>query len=133
MKRNIVQIYALAICMFCAAAMAVTLGFMGYGVIRIAAPSFTLSSYIHDSHADPEEFRSYRMNAAHESVQAKYAAMSDAELDVERHKSLDIKIAGERRGGYQGLLRSGIMLFVFAGFYLLHWKLSQRIAARERE
>lgn len=126
MKRHLVQIYALAVCFFCAVGMAVTVSFILYGIAQTTVPSFTLPGYHFERHADATAYRESKIAEAPESIQLEYAEMSPEMLEAERKQSLERHIAIERRDGYQNILLCGIISVVFACAFLLHWRLSRR-------
>ena len=126
MQRNLFQIYALAVCFFCAAGMMITLSFVLYGFVQIAAPSFTLAGFHYERHADAVAYRQWQLAGSPESMQQHYADMSPEMLEAERKQSLQRHIAIESRNGYQNILRCGIIFAVFACAFFFHWRLSRR-------
>ena len=126
MKRSLVQIYALGVCFICAACMAISISFFLYGIAQIAVPSFTLSGYQYERHADVTAYRQSQIEREPESMRLEYAEMSPEKLEAERRQSLERHIATESRSGYQTILRCGIIFAVFACVFFLHWRLSRR-------
>ena len=126
MKRDLVQIYALAVCFFCAAGMAITVSFVLYGIVQATVPTFTLPGHQYERHADATAYRQSQIARAPESMQLEYAELSPEKLENERKRSLERHIATESRSGYQTILRCGIIFAVFACVFFLHWRLSRR-------
>ena len=56
MKKSLLEFYALAICFVTVVCLAIALGIATYGVIGMANPKFTLSSWVYTQHQTNDGF-----------------------------------------------------------------------------
>ena len=124
MTRSLVQIYALAVCFFCAAGMAVTLNFILYGTVQFAVPALTMFGYEDERQADAKALLQTQITRVPESIRQEFAEMGPEQLEAERRLSLERHIAAESRDGHQTILQCGIIFAVLACVFFLHLRLS---------
>jgi hypothetical protein len=137
LKKNLVGIYALAVCFFTVACFVIVAGITAWNVVELSAPEFTIDNYVHEAHASDENygrwnhgpmgFRGERIRYLNpESVPAEPMA----ELQRKnREESWQQALAGERRAALQSLVRNAIILVIALLVFLAHWM----IATRSRE
>lgn len=128
MKKSLLEIYALAVCFAMILCFVIALGAAIYSVIEITDPEFTMNSY---------EYKRYQSNDAYwlgrvEDYRNKGREMqrpSEDQLTKQRQEGYRLAVIAEKRGGFQGLTKTIIILLIDAFVFLIHW----RIARRARE
>ena len=124
MNRPLLAIYALAVCFVAAACLAVASGYAIYDLVQIASPEITLSSGEYERHQSNAAFR----NAYYSDAKIKaMAALSEEEVTTRRREEYISALGAERRTGWQSLLRMAIIILVSVVFFVIHWKLAQRV------
>jgi hypothetical protein len=131
MKRPLLEIYALAVCLFTIACFAITLGVALYDIVQVSAPAFTLSADEYERHQSDEAFQSYvgrrhvvALNSQAESVETGAPAKSSPKITRQREESFRHAINAERRSGFQSLVRTSIIMLVSSLVFWLHWRLA---------
>lgn len=120
MKRNIVGIYALAVCFVAVVCAVVAAGIGAYDLVEIAAPKFTLESHLHERHQSNEAFR------RGDCDKSAGAGPSEEEQTRRRLASYATAIESERRDAVQSLVKVVIVLVLNGLLFLAHWKLARR-------
>ena len=127
MKKNFVEIYALAVCFFTVACIVFYLGFSAWATVRICTPQFTLNSQIWASHQSNDSFKT---SGYHLPVAARDQDPNAQKVITDvRERSFAQAISSERRDGLQELIKSLLTLIIIAGVFALHWK----VAAHARQ
>jgi hypothetical protein len=137
LKRNLVGIYALAVCFFTVACFVIVAGITAWNVVELSAPEFTIDNYVYEAHASDENYgRSQHGAMGFRGERIRYLnpesvpAEPMAELQRKnREESWQQALAGERRAALQSLVRNAIILVIAMLVFLAHW----RIATRSRE
>ena len=128
MKKSLLEIYALAVCFATIVCFVIALGIALYSVVEITNPEFTMNSHI---------YRQYQSNDAYwQQNRYSYATKeqegqkpSEAELTKERTESYRLALISEKRDGFQGLTKTGIIILIDIIAFFIHWRMAQR--ARE--
>jgi len=128
MKKSLLEIYALAVCFATIVCFVVSLGVAIYSIIEIINPEFTMNSY---------EYKRYQSNDAYwlsrvEDYRNKEKEMqrpSEDELTKQRTEGYRLAVIAEKRGGYQGITKTAIVILINIVVFFIHW----RIARRSRE
>jgi hypothetical protein len=121
MKRDIaLQIYAYCVC---AVALAVAVIFFCagvYGIVKIAAPGFTVPQH---EWANIATFQSFKTDwqKTQGAVQ-----LTDDELKMRWEDKRQIAIMAEKRGGAQNLVNMIIAFVVALPVFILHWRLARK-------
>jgi hypothetical protein len=127
MKRTALEIYALTVCFFTVACFVISLGIGLYSTIQAAAPEFTLSQWIYQSHQTNDAFwRSGGGSAPpppYASVENK-PRPPEAELTRQRLESYSRAVKGEQRSAMQTLVKALIVLLIDVGVFLVHWRIA---------
>ena len=103
MRRNFVEIYALAVCFCALLCFTVAFGIGSYDIVQIAAPEFTLSS--------DESSMEYS---------GRFCKDSSA-------------VIGEQRSAAQSLTKVAIILIIDSAIFLIHWRMAGRIRKKAQE
>lgn len=128
MKKSLLELYALAVCFAAILCFVIAFGVGVYSVIEITNPEFTMNSY---------EYKRYQSNDAYwlsrvEDYRNKGKEMqrpSEDELTKQRQEGYRLAVIAEKRGGFQVLTKTIIILLIDAVVFLVHW----RVARRARE
>jgi hypothetical protein len=120
MKRHIArQIYAYTVCVISLIVGVVYIATGIYGIVRIAAPEFTVSQREWKTIATFQSFKTDWERSEKSSV------LTDEELRVRWQDRRDVTLMGEKREGAQNLVNMLIALVIIAPVFLLHWRLAR--------
>ena len=122
MKRNLLEIYALAVCFFTVACFVVVAGIGIYDIVQIADPEFTLNSYLYDQYQSNDEYRRHQAAA-----DQRLETLSEDELTKHREAAYARALKSERHDGQQSLLRMLIIMLVDTIAFVIHWRLAKRV------
>lgn len=117
LSKNILRIYALAVCFVSIIVFSVSAGIGVYDVVQINLPETTLSGWQYERYTSNENFT--------RDWPAEKALLDDAEMDRLREEHLRIAIAGEARDAKRSLIQQLITMLIVAALFLLHWRLSR--------
>lgn len=117
LSKNILRIYALAVCFVSVIVFSVSAGVGIYDVVQINLPETTLSGWQYERYTSNENFT--------RDWPAEKALPDDAEMDRLREEHLRIAIAGESRDAKRSLIQQLITMLIVAALFLLHWRLSR--------
>lgn len=118
MKRNLVEVYALAVCFVTLVCCVVALGFGIYDLIRIANPEFTLNSHQYERHQSNESFSS--------NWPQNKPVPEDEKLTKLREDSYRALLRTEKRDGVQSLAWSLIIILIDIIVFAIHWLMAKR-------
>lgn len=125
MKKSILEVYALAVCFATIVCFVIVLGIALYDLIEISNPEFTLSSYEYNRHQSNDAFwKSYQ--CSYDKKEKETQRPSDEELTRQRLESYQQAVKSERRGAFQSLTRSSIILAIDIFVFLVHWRVARR-------
>ena len=105
MKRNVLEIYALAVCFFTVAFFIVTLGLAAWHVVELAVPKFTMAANIYQHHQSDEAYRDWLITTHSGSEKQSYVPPQGVTLTAAREKSLNEELSNERRRASQDLIK----------------------------
>lgn len=128
MKRNLMEIYALAVCFFTLACFVVVLGIAIWEGISVVSPEFTIDGYIWERHVSDESFKEHLIaaNDCDDEADKTYAPPEGAALTLARNQSFSQTLRAERREGVQGLAQNAIVLLIDVVLFAIHWRLAAR-------
>jgi len=122
MKREIArQIYA-----YCVCAISLVIGIIFlivgiYGIVRMAAPEFTVSQHEWKNIATFQSFKTEWEKA--EST----PELTDEELRMRWQDKWDIAIRGEKRQGAQNLINMIIAFVIIVPVFGIHWRIARSL------
>ena len=134
MKRTIVEIYALLICLVAVITLSINLGLSIYSTIGIVNPSITLDSYKYKIHrhndsfwqeerhkfepynASPVNFEGTKPNKIEQEVRP-----SEKILTEKRLASYQLELDAEARDNLQNLISQFIVIVISSLLLLIHW------------
>lgn len=122
MKKTILEVYALAVCFFTVACLAITAGVAIYDVIQITAPQFTIDNYTYEKHQSNETFRKTLESCGDKDNKP---VLSETELTKKREESWALEMRGEKHNGVQSLIFTLIIIFVSAIIFIIHWRIAR--------
>ena len=116
MKKSILEIYAMAACLFTIVCLVASLGVAAYAALGIAAPEFTMRSWTSQQHETNDSFWGEKEKAR----------PGETELTRKRLESLARASAAERRDNIQTLVKSLDVTFIALVVFALHWRMARR-------
>jgi hypothetical protein len=120
-KKNLLELYALATCFAAVLVLLFSLAWSSYDIVRIGAPSVTLSGYYYERTQTDEQFlQSWPSGQL-------MPAMSD--IPRLRQEARNSALRSERHDGLSGLLQSLTYIIAAGIAFSLHWRLA--LQARE--
>jgi len=118
LSRNILRLYALAVCFVSVIVFSVSFGVGVYDVVQVNLPETTLSGWQY------ERYQS-NINFVRDWPPEK-AVPDDDTLTRLREEGYRIAIAGEARDAKQSLIQQAITMLIMVALFLIHWKLSRK-------
>lgn len=123
MKRA-VQIYALTVCFFTMACLAITTGLALWNGLKIAVPSLTLSKNEFQAYQSDEAYLEYLSNKySYKIKKEQYTLPEKHEVTSVRERAYSESIASERHGAIKSLLFQLIIILVDLAVYWFHWRM----------
>lgn len=119
MKRNFIEVYALAVCFVTLICFAISLAFGLYEILRIANPEFTLNSFQYERHQSNKSF-------SNNWPQTK-PLPDDETLTKLREESYQAQLRTEKRTGFQNLTWVLILIFIDIIVFTIHWLMAKRV------
>lgn len=127
-KKTILEIYALAVCFITVVCFVIALGIAAYGIVGVANPDFTISSWVYTQHQTNDAF----WNGAggprvRDGVDDKSRERpNEAELTKQREASYVRALASERRDSLQSVVKSSIVILIDTIVFFVHWLIARR-------
>jgi len=132
MRRTLVEIYALAVCFFSVACLAITLGIALYDIVEIAAPAFTVDAHEYERHQSDQAFLESGGSTKHivrieggERVEEIQQGTESTDVAKKRELSFQRALGAERRGAGQSLVRTAIILLIASLVFMIHWRIAR--------
>lgn len=116
------EIYALSVCFAAVISLVVSLGIGSYSLIKVTAPTLTMSSYSHTKYQTNE---TYWKTISCRSKDCEDKKPIEKELTNQRLDAFRIAQKAESRSGFQTLLKSLLFIFFSSIVLLIHWKLAK--------
>jgi hypothetical protein len=128
MKKTVLEIYALAICFVTVVCFVIALGIAAYGIVGIANPGFTMSSWVYAQHQTNDAFwNGPNAPRVHGGTDDKSKERpNEAELTKQREASYERALASERRDNLQSIAKSSIVMLIDMIVFFLHWLIARR-------
>ena len=127
MKRNLLEVYALAVCFVTVICFVIASGIGLYSIVGIANPEFTLSAWMYERHQSNDAF--WQTNAPPfmpGSERENKPRPPEAELTQQRQASYTLAIKSEQRGSLQTLTKAAIVIFIDLIIFGAHWRVARR-------
>jgi hypothetical protein len=121
------EIYALCVCFAAMVCLVISGGIAGYSIFEIVTPELTLRAYEYDKYQTNDAYwKSKILCSKDEKSNIK---PNEEELTKQRLETFAIEISGERREGFQSLIRCVMFLLVAGITLVIHWKIAQKARA----
>ena len=120
MKKTLLEIYALIVCLITGVWSLISVGIILFCLLRISNPDFTMPSY---------EYGRFQSNDAYFQYcckDDKKEKPSEDELTKRRQEAYVIDLKGESRQGSQEIIKQLIAVLLNAVVFSIHWKLSKK-------
>lgn len=125
MKKNLVEIYALAVCFFTVACFVIVLGMAAWNVVELSVPKFTINNNIYEAHLTDENYRRWLIQRNQYRTE-EYTPPEGTELTKNRETSWQQKIHSEQRGALQSLVMNIIILVINLLVFVTHWLIARK-------
>jgi hypothetical protein len=121
-KKNLLEVYALAACFASMIALIVSAPMCLYELLQFVSPSVTVSGYAYERSMSDEQFL--------QNLPQGRPAPEPSTIARLRREALESGLRSERHDGLRSCLQS-LMYTIAAGLvFWLHWRLAQRERAR---
>lgn len=118
------EIYALAVCFSSVVCLVIASGIFGYAVFEILAPKMTMSSYQYNRYQTNESYwKDTKPRCSKKDKETERP--NDEELTKQRLEAFSRVVEGEKRKGFQSLIRSLIFILVGTVVLFIHWRLAK--------
>lgn len=122
MKKEIAkQVYAYGVCVICLCVGIIFLCVGIYGIIKMAAPEFTMPRYEWKKIAT---FQSFKTDW--EKTEGS-AQLTDEELRIRWEDKREIAVMAEKRDGMHNIINLLICFVVVIPIFIIHWRLARKL------
>jgi len=125
MKKNLLEIYALAVCFFTVACFVIVLGMAVWDGLQITNPEFTLNNHLYQKYQSDEAYKQHLISMHRHQQDAPDIPEGEA-LSKERIEGFNQALKGEARAGFQSLVKNLIILFIDFFVFAVHWFIAAR-------
>lgn len=123
MKRA-VQVYALTVCFFTMACLAITTGLALWSGLKIAVPTLTLSKSEYRAHQSDEAYLEHLSAKYSYKIKNDQYTLPDIEqIPAMRERAYSELVASERHGAMNSFLFQLIIIIVDLAVYWFHWRM----------
>lgn len=128
MKKNLLEIYALAVCFITVVCFVIAAGIGSYSLIEVAKPDFTMSAYLYEQYQTNDSYWNGRgcLGPYCGNEEKKKERPGEAELTRQRQDAYSHALLSEQRAGSQTLVKAVIVMLIDAVVFLLHWLIALR-------
>lgn len=124
MKKNILEIYSLAVCFIAVVCFVFVSAVAIYDAVQVINPEFTLSRHQYERYLNNEGFIQSSQPATVEN-RAALKMLPHEEIARRRTSELKRVLRAERHEGKQNLFRMVVLLLFSAGAFAIHWHIGQ--------
>jgi hypothetical protein len=125
LKKSLLEIYALAVCFATMVCFVIALGVALYSIVEIANPEFTMNSYQYNRYQSNDAYWLGKVND-YQNKDKEMKRPSEDELTKERKEGYRLAVISERRGGFQGVTKTAIIILIDTVVFLIHWLIARR-------
>jgi hypothetical protein len=131
MKKTLLEIYALLICLGAVICFAISLGIGVYSMIGIIDPEITLDSWEYSKHQSNDAYWEDKRGSLYVPVVEPKEVEPPVrpnknELTKQRLESFASAIKIEKRESKQSVLRISIILFICTILFFIHWRIAKK-------
>jgi hypothetical protein len=121
MKKTIMEVYALLVCLFAVIVITISSSTLIYSAVGVIKPELTMKAHMYEKHLNNDNFKSKKGISKEDAEK-----LSDEEITAKREAAFAQEIRIEKRDKSQSILNSAIFLFVSSIILLIHWKISKK-------
>lgn len=133
MKKTLLEIYALLVCLFSLACFALFLGIAVWNCVSIVNPEFTLDNRTWEAHQSDAAYSKYLVEQHKYTSDVKeYRPTQGSDLTFERQSSYAQAIRAESRRALQDFVQKLIILLISMLAFGVHWKIASGARYEER-
>lgn len=128
MKKSWLEFYALAVCFFTVACLAIFSGMAVWNGVSMTAPALTLDNHEWSKHQTDIAFRKAWLIESRwhdENGQRAEKLPESADIPTMRQASYQQVLASERRSAFQDLLQNLIVILIDLVLFVVHWKVAR--------
>ncbi len=125
MKKNLVEIYALAVCFFTVACFVIVAGMTAWDVVQLSAPEFTINNDQYEAHLSDQQYRDWLIQR-NQHKEDEYVPPSGQNLTDARNTSWQQALKGEQRSALQSLAQNFIILVIDILVFMAHWVIAKK-------
>ncbi len=131
MKKTLLEIYALLICLGAVVCFAISLGIGVYSAIGIIDPEITLDSWQYSKYQNNDAYWEDKKGSLYapvvESKEVEPPVRpSEDELTRQRLERFALALKIEKRENKQSVLRISIILFICTVLFFIHWRIAKK-------
>lgn len=130
MKKNLIEIYALAVCFVTVACFVVTLGLALWDIVEFTVPEFTIAQNKYEPYQSEEAYLNYISRQYPYTGKDAVPLPSGKKLTELRNENYKSVLSAEKRDALQGFVQKLFIMIVDAITFLIHWKIAGK-ARRE--
>lgn len=127
MKKSLLELYALTVCLFTVICFTVALGVGLYAVVSIASPQLTLNAFTYTQHQTNDAFWDSCNERFCSPEDRSKNRPAEAELTVKREQSLARALENERREALQTALKAFIFSLIAGLIFFFHWRIAHAV------
>jgi hypothetical protein len=124
MFRNLTQLYALTVCLFCTIALMVTSGIMFNSVIGLFLTESKYASRL-DVFLSNDAYIEYKTEHSHDK-QKIFSSLSEEEIELKRNEERARFICKMKSEDISSIMGCINWLLVAAFFFIIHWHLHEK-------
>lgn len=122
--RRAVQVYALTVCFFTMACLAITTGLALWNILKIAVPTLTLSQGEYRAHQSDEAYLEHLSTKYSYKIEnGQYTLPEIEKIPAIRERAYSEMLASERHGAMGSFLFQLIIIIVDLAVYWFHWRM----------
>ncbi|MFP2769379.1 hypothetical protein [Oceanisphaera sp. KMM 10153] len=125
MKKNLVEIYALAVCFFTVACFVIVAGMTAWDAVQLSAPEFTINNNEYEAHLSDQQYRDWLAQRNQYNEDA-FILPSGQDLTDARNASWQQEIKSEQRSALQSLAQNFIILVIDILVFMAHWIIARK-------
>ncbi len=122
-KETMKQVYGYIVCMICVAAGIIFLYIGIYGIVKIAAPEFTLHNW--------EKISSYTSFKTDWEMKENTPELSDEELKIRWEDNKEVSIRNQVHQGWLDFIAVIIYLVIAVPLFIIHWRMVRKLRKKK--
>jgi len=133
MKKTVIEIYALIVCLGAIACLAINAGLVIYNIVSLVKPDLTISDYQYINHQSNDSYWQHQSGYSNipqlndfpfkpQKNSKPTQRPTESELTKQRLDSYQHVISAEKRSAVRDLILEFIIILVCAILFFMHWR-----------